>query len=72
MSGKGAIPMEMTGQDHCKKYFVVDGKLVVASFQQERSSEAFRRVRSILLGGAESPHIRQETGQSNKMGACAP
>ena len=72
MSGKGAIPMEMTGQDHCKKYFVVEGKLVVTSFQQERSSEVFRRVRSILLGDAESPHIRQETGQSNKMGACAP
>ena len=64
--------MEMTAQDHSKKYFKVDGHPVVASFQQERSPELFRRVRNILLGSATSPHNRQESGQSNKIGACAP
>ena len=64
--------MDMTAQDHSKKYFRVDGHPVVASFQQEHSPEVFRRVRSILLSSAASPHNRQETGQSYKMEACAP
>ena len=64
--------MEMTAQDHSKKYFKVNGNLVVASFQQECSPEVFNRVRSILLGSAVPPHNRQENGQSNKMEACVP